>query len=443
MPDWFWYGVVFGYGAVVGSFLNVLIYRMPLGMSVVSPPSQCPRCGQRLGFWDNIPLLSFLTLGGRCRYCRTPISWRYFCVELLTGALWVALFGRLGGETGVSWVNYVAHALFASVLVAAIFIDLDHFLIPDELNWAGLGIGVARDVVCLGLAWQAGPPLWGALKAQFLVAGWVPRSIVGALAYGGLLFLVSLFAFVYYARVPGETLAHAVRRFFVYDEEADLAEPEPSVSTSHPTNTSEREEAAENAPEEEEEEGEPARLRLSPAFLIGVSALLLAPVLKLWAVLVFLVLSGAFVLLSQRSGNSWRAPLFLFFAADDQSPPADMPPSVPGDRDDADTLSPELLAAEANQFAREAETGQHGGMGLGDVKLALAIGALLGPGQALLSLFFATAFGSIVGIGLAAVHGKGLRIGIPFGPFMALGAFVCMLYGPALVQWYQQTTGLR
>jgi prepilin signal peptidase PulO-like enzyme (type II secretory pathway) len=94
------------------------------------------------------------------------------------------------------------------------------------------------------------------------------------------------------------------------------------------------------------------------------------------------------------------------------------------------------LRAEADQFAVEAESGKHGVMGLGDAKLALAIGAVLGPGPALLSMFFATFAGALTGITLARIHGRTLRLALPFGPFMALGAIVVMLYGAQILDWY-------
>jgi len=95
--------------------------------------------------------------------------------------------------------------------------------------------------------------------------------------------------------------------------------------------------------------------------------------------------------------------------------------------------------AEADQFAKEAETGAHGGMGLGDAKLAITIGAILGPGQAILSLLFAAFFGAVTGLILKAVYGKNtMRLAVPFVPFMAAGAFVCLLFGEQIVRWYAQ-----
>jgi hypothetical protein len=97
----------------------------------------------------------------------------------------------------------------------------------------------------------------------------------------------------------------------------------------------------------------------------------------------------------------------------------------------------EASQADADDFATEAETGEHGAMGFGDVKLALAIGAILGPAQALLSLLVATALGAITGIALAQRHRRdNLRLSVPFVPFMAAGAVICMLFGPAFVTWY-------
>lgn len=470
MPDWFWYAVVFGYGAIVGSFLNVLIYRMPLGMSVSTPPSHCPRCKTRLGFWDNIPLLSFLFLRARCRYCLRPISWRYFTVELMTACLWVALFWRLSGETGVSWVNYVAHALFASVLVAVIFIDLDHFIIPDELNWVGTALGIGRDLVCLLLAWQAGPWFFRDAAPAFAWRGWLPWSLVGAAVYASILFLISFVGFLYYARAEGESLGQVARRFFTLE---DPPEPEQSPESAPETETEE---------EEEEEEGEPVRLRFSPAFLAAVASLLLVPVLHGGAVVVFAGTFAAFVALSRWEFEPVGSAAARFFRSNDQEgapePPWRTPFTTPdpdeteavdaapapedaAEAGDSETETPlsateaaesvteaaepvteAQLAAEADQFALEAESGKHGAMGLGDVKLALAIGAILGPGPALLSLLFATGLGAATGIGMALRHGKSLRLALPFGPFMAVGAVIVMLYGQQFVGWYLRFSGI-
>lgn len=466
----FWYLIVFGYGAIVGSFLNVLIYRMPLGMSVSKPASHCPNCNHYLGFWDNIPLFAFLALGGRCRYCRVPISWRYFGVELLTACLWTALFHHVAGHDPISWLDFLAQALFIAVLVAVIFIDLDHFIIPDELNWVGIALGVARDVLCLAFAWRMGGYVLAQASDHYAYFRWLPHAIPGALLYGGILYVVSFVAFLVYARGEQESLAGAARRFFTFEEleedETDVAAETAQETALIGTVTSV------TLPElsEEEGEGEAVRLRFSPAFLTLASALVLLPVMGAWAVLVFVLPFAAFLVLTRRQGEVSGGAAARFFHSNDLGGPApsvpaappmvadDDLPLLPGDerlkqpsasgtggaaavappaaRVPSAPSSDALSAEDADQFAIEAESGKHGGMGLGDVKLALAIGAILGPGPALVSLFFATAGGAFTGVLLARLNGRGLRLAIPFGPFMAFGAIVMMLYGSDLLNWY-------
>lgn len=124
---------VFALGCAVGSFLNVCIYRMPRDRSVVSPPSHCPQCGARLGTVDLVPLLSFLALGRKCRHCGGAISWRYFVVELMTGLAFVVVW-----ETGGFGLQQLPYLIFAAVVIAVIFTDLDHMIIPDKLVVAAL-----------------------------------------------------------------------------------------------------------------------------------------------------------------------------------------------------------------------------------------------------------------------------------------------------------------
>jgi leader peptidase (prepilin peptidase) / N-methyltransferase len=126
----------FLFGLILGSFLNVCIYRMPLGKSIVSPPSSCPHCGTRIRFYDNIPIFSYLLLLGKCRSCRTEISLRYPVVELTSGLLSMALFVRYG----LSLHYLMLFAFCASLLVVA-FIDIDHKIIPDAISLPGIGFG--------------------------------------------------------------------------------------------------------------------------------------------------------------------------------------------------------------------------------------------------------------------------------------------------------------
>ena len=139
VPFHFWSVVFFVFGSIVGSFLNVCIYRMPLGLSVVSPPSHCPHCKYSIPFYLNVPLLTWLSLRGRCKNCGAPISPRYFIVELLTGLLFLACWLKLGGTSaGVA----LAFCLLVAGLIVATFIDFEHFIIPDEITFGGMVAGV-------------------------------------------------------------------------------------------------------------------------------------------------------------------------------------------------------------------------------------------------------------------------------------------------------------
>ena len=125
------------FGLFIGSFLNVCIYRIQKGESIVWPPSHCPKCTKALKPWDNIPVISYLILKGRCRYCTEPISVRYPVVELLSALLAVSLLYRFGMS-----VTFLIYYLWACVLIIITFIDLDIQIIPDTLSLGGIVVGL-------------------------------------------------------------------------------------------------------------------------------------------------------------------------------------------------------------------------------------------------------------------------------------------------------------
>jgi len=144
VPDWIWFVFIFAFGCCIGSFLNVVIYRMPRDKSLVTPPSSCPSCGKHIRFYDNIPLLSWLLLGRKCRYCRVPISSRYFFVELLTAVVFLGLFilyfytdlrDSVQPFLGRGWLIYLLHIIMLSAFIAASGIDLEHWIIPLSICW--------------------------------------------------------------------------------------------------------------------------------------------------------------------------------------------------------------------------------------------------------------------------------------------------------------------
>jgi leader peptidase (prepilin peptidase)/N-methyltransferase len=132
--------LVIGFGLVIGSFLNVVIHRLPLGKSVVRPGSACPSCGKGLGWRENIPLLGFLLLRGKCSGCGARISWRYPLVEFLTALLFWLSFRDLPPGT-FAVISQLRIWLFLAIGVAVVFIDLDHRIIPDELSLGGWLVG--------------------------------------------------------------------------------------------------------------------------------------------------------------------------------------------------------------------------------------------------------------------------------------------------------------
>jgi len=246
------YFSAFCFGAVIGSFLNVCIRRLPAGESIVYPPSHCPGCGTRIRGRDNIPLLSYLLLCGRCRSCGSRISLRYPAVEALTAIALVLLLYRFG-LTG----SFAVAAVFLTALIVISFIDLDHQIIPDVITLPGIAVGLLLSVAGMG-----------------------PRvldSVLGALLGGGLLYAVA----------------------------------------------------------------------------VGYHA--------------------------------W--------------------------------------------------TGREG-MGGGDVKLLAMIGAFLGWRSVLVTLVLGSFTGALVGVGLILGRGADVRVPIPFGPFLALGATCAIFFGDRLIHWY-------
>jgi leader peptidase (prepilin peptidase) / N-methyltransferase len=241
------------FGLILGSFLNVCIYRIPLGKSIVSPPSSCPSCGERIRFYDNIPVISYLILLGKCRHCGNPVSWQYPIVEALTGLLSLSLFITYGLT-----YQYILYLLFTASLLTISVIDLHHKIIPDVLSLSGIVLGwIASFVPGSEVSWS--------------------DSLIGTLAGGGSLFLVALI----YERLTG----------------------------------------------------------------------------------------------------------------------------------------------------RE-------GMGGGDIKLLAMIGAWMGWRHLHLVVFLSSLAGAIVGSIFLVLAGKGLRVRIPFGPFLSLGAVLCLFWGPDMMHWY-------
>jgi len=153
-------------GLAIGSFLNVCIYRIPLKKSLVYPPSSCPQCGERIRFYDNIPIISYIVLLGRCRGCGKPISIGYPIVELIMGLLSLYLFVkyRLSHQ-------YFLFLIFSASLIVISFIDLRHQIIPDSISLPGIVLGLLVSLIFKDIKWY--------------------DSLIGAIVGGGMLYIVA------------------------------------------------------------------------------------------------------------------------------------------------------------------------------------------------------------------------------------------------------------
>ncbi len=180
MANFFIYFIVFTFGACIGSFLNVVIYRLPAKISLISPPSRCPKCLHPLGTTENVPVFGWLWLQGKCRWCQTPISARYPFIEALTGGLFVLVFLQLG----FTWLS-LGYVIFISWLLALAWIDLDTMTLPNSLTQSGLVIG---------LIWQC----WLGLADNHIIGGinflfqGILAGVVGIWLFDAILILGSL-----------------------------------------------------------------------------------------------------------------------------------------------------------------------------------------------------------------------------------------------------------
>jgi len=184
------YVVVGVFGAIIGSFLNVVIHRLPREESIVLPGSRCPECGATIAFYDNVPVMSYLLLGRRCRACKTHISARYPAVEALTAALWVIVVWH----DGLTWA-LPFDLVFVTAITALIFIDAEHMLLPNAITYPGIAFSLIARVA---LPYLMGRPhfddldllLDGMLAGMPLWAASLVGAFIGALVGGGSLWLM-------------------------------------------------------------------------------------------------------------------------------------------------------------------------------------------------------------------------------------------------------------
>jgi leader peptidase (prepilin peptidase)/N-methyltransferase len=168
---------VFLIGACIGSFLNVCVYRIPKRLSLIRPGSHCPRCGSPVRWWDNIPILSYILLRGRCRDCGVRISVQYPLIESLTALFLLLVYYQFGFS-----VSFIGYSIFSVLLILIFFIDLHHLIIPDLLTVPGIGLGVL-------FTWLAGRAP-AAIGRPWLAEG-LRESLIGAVVGASILLLAA------------------------------------------------------------------------------------------------------------------------------------------------------------------------------------------------------------------------------------------------------------
>lgn len=385
------FAVVIGVlGAVVGSFANVVIHRLPRGESIVLPGSHCPRCGHRLSVLELVPIVSFLALRGRCRACGAPIGWRYPLVEALTAGLF--LWAVLRWPPSLHRASFVPLLLVLAMLIMAAAIDLDHFTLPDALTLPALAVAVAGSLLYQPLTGLPTPP----------------AALTGAAVGAGVLLLINRLG------------ALVLRRF------ADTRE------RLWPLSLDQANLAALG--------GAVAGWRVGLA--LGAASALLnlitrrtvrlpeGPLYGLWAVALVLSSTSFTVPPAAALGGSVIAAgtfallgAFYWWLHDALTGEAAAGQDAESQRGSGAGQDADSNAADDEPVA----------MGFGDVKLAAVLGALLGWQAFLVGLLLAVVAGALGGVVVRLSGGD--RV-VPFGPALVLGGVLALFFGHAILAWY-------
>ena len=375
--------LVFFMGAGIGSFLNVVIYRLPLGISVNQPRrSFCPACKKQIPWFRNIPVFSWMALRGKCADCGSPISPRYVLVELLVGALFYAVFLAFGGPWPLvrEWGPLVAAQwIFISLLVAGTFIDLEHFILPHEITIGGTVLGLlcaywAPDVVALEhLGGEMEITRWQGLMISFFSA---------LLGLGVLWLIVEL----------GKLAFGRKKKTFAEAGAWSVTQPDDSAP---------------------------------PVITIGADTMDWADVFSRDSDKMILTCTELRV--NEKSYGEVKAELMMetlkITAADGQE----------------DTHALEGVTrleglTTSVVIPREA-------MGFGDVLFLMMIGAFCGWKCVLFAILAASLIGTVFALVPRFLGKAEWSAKIPFGPYLAAGAMIWIFFGPALVEWYLGKAG--
>ena len=353
--------VAFAIGACIGSFLNVVIYRLPREISLDKPRrSFCPNCKKQIPAWLNIPLITWLMLRGKCRWCRKEIPLRYFVVELLTAICFLAIWKLYFPSVGI-W-GVIALWVLAALLIAATYIDLDFMIIPDSISLGGLGVG---------LIFSAAIPALHGEKT------WLTGLTAGLI--GGAVGFVLLWCVVMLGKLIFGQIKHE------FDEPVDFEISQPGG------------------------EDEPIIIQLGPDDQYDWNEVFYRP----WDRMEMEVSEVKF------DGEPLGEACTRLRAFESRF--------ETGDR----TIALEDLKCVTGKVTRAVVPRE--AMGTGDVKFLAMIGAFQGWQAVLITLMAGCCIGAVIG-SIQKWLSKDNRI--PFGPYLALGAFIWIFTGLALWKWY-------
>ncbi|MEE9403325.1 MAG: prepilin peptidase [Algisphaera sp.] len=411
------------WGACVGSFLNVVIYRVPEGLSVIHPPSRCPGCEQKLALQDNVPVLGWLWLRGKCRTCKMKISAQYPLVEAFTALCFVGLFAVYyftalrpafaGAGIADSWPVLAVHLVLLSCMIAATMIDAKLFIIPLGIPWTALALALIVLPLSVAVGWVPAST-WGTAAHWEELVPWIDPAWIG-IPFGGTLGLVLAIVFLRLGVLP-----------LSFADEPELPEG-----------------ADPNDPEHFFMHPHPRREALKEVLF--------------WVLPVVGAVVGYYV------GKAWVPEATMTFSIDPQtlmtaSETGRFPDSFWAQMAGADRLPGWLLALggvllgmlagiATVWFTRILGTLMFGkeAMGLGDVHLMAAVGAVIGWRDVTLAFFVAPFFGLL---GTALIAGlssfkKGNMPPIPYGPYLCLATVVVMvLRGPIWTALFPHLSGI-
>ncbi|MHC4693609.1 MAG: prepilin peptidase [Planctomycetota bacterium] len=377
VPYWIWFVFIFAFGCCIGSFLNVVIYRLPRDKSLVTPPSACPACGKNIRFYDNIPLLSWLLLGRKCRFCKAPISPRYFVIELLTALVFVGIFFlyfRTDMRPGVpsflqgGWLIYLVTIIMLAAFIAASAIDLELWIIPVSICWFVTVVGVIVSAVGVYFIDPADITSFAILPSTKAI--FFKESTISSLSAGATIgFIISMVLLV----------TGLIKRSYESDTEPSASEPEPETGRE-----------SSNADDEQQFNHRLEVCReimfLLPIIVCSAAAYMFIRQWGWWVDFsqkpVIAGLLGSLWGYFMGCGIVWATRIFGTLA-----------------------------------FGREA-------MGLGDVHLMGAAGAVIGAPFVVVAFFIAPFFG--LGWVAVQIFFKKIRQ-IPYGPFLSLGVLAVII----------------